>query len=115
MGANTTPIYTHSARSTELASIHGTQPVHHHHAVHHRRPDQQPGRGRPGAGRVQAMVSGIGFIAVSSRETMELRILVLIGFFVFAFSSSPGRCGSSLTLMLFASALMPADRAIPFT
>ena len=40
---------------------------------------------RPGAGRVQAMVSGIGFIAVSSRETVELRILVLIGIFVFAF------------------------------
>ena len=35
--------------------------------------------------RVQAMVSGIGFIAVSSRETLELRILVLIGIFVFAF------------------------------
>ena len=27
--------------------------------------------------RVQAMVSGIGFIAVSSRETLEVRILVL--------------------------------------
>ena len=35
--------------------------------------------------RVQAMVSGIGFIAVSSRETLELRLLVLIGIFVFAF------------------------------
>ena len=31
------------------------------------------------------MVSGIGFIAVSSRETLEIRILVLIGIFVFAF------------------------------
>ena len=31
------------------------------------------------------MVSGIGFIAVSSRETLEVRILVLIGIFVFAF------------------------------
>jgi hypothetical protein len=31
------------------------------------------------------MVSGIGFIAVSSRETMEIGILVLIGIFVFAF------------------------------
>ena len=31
------------------------------------------------------MVSGIGFIAVSSRETVELRLLVLIGIFVFAF------------------------------
>lgn len=35
--------------------------------------------------RVQAMVSGIGFIAVSSRETLEVRLLVLIGIFVFAF------------------------------
>jgi uncharacterized membrane protein len=31
------------------------------------------------------MVSGIGFIAVSSRETLEVRLLVLIGIFVFAF------------------------------
>ncbi|MBK8120497.1 MAG: DUF599 family protein [Sulfuritalea sp.] len=35
--------------------------------------------------RVQAMVSGIGFIAVSSRKTLELRMLVLIGILVFAF------------------------------
>jgi hypothetical protein len=35
--------------------------------------------------RVQAMVSGIGFIALSSRETLEVRLLVLIGIFVFAF------------------------------
>ena len=35
--------------------------------------------------RVQAMVSGIGFIAASSRETLEVRLLALIGIFVFAF------------------------------
>ena len=64
--------------------------------------------------RVQAMVSGIGFIAVSSRETLELRILVLIGIFVFAFFKFTWSLRQfNFTLMLFASAPMPAEKDAP--
>ena len=60
--------------------------------------------------RVQAMVSGIGFIAVSSRETLEVRLLVLIGIFVFAFFKFTWSLRQfNFTLMLFASAPMPAE------
>ena len=64
--------------------------------------------------RVQAMVSGIGFIAVSSRETLEVRILVLIGIFVFAFFKFTWSLRQfNFTLMLFASAPMPAEKDAP--
>ena len=64
--------------------------------------------------RVQAMVAGIGFIAVSSRETLELRILVLIGIFVFAFFKFTWSLRQfNFTLMLFASAPMPAEKDAP--
>ena len=64
--------------------------------------------------RVQAMVSGIGFIAVSSRETLELRLLVLIGIFVFAFFKFTWSLRQfNFTLMLFASAPMPAEKDAP--
>jgi uncharacterized membrane protein len=66
------------------------------------------------ADRVQAMVSGIGFIAVSSRETLEVRLLVLIGIFVFAFFKFTWSLRQfNFTLMLFASAPMPAEKDAP--
>ena len=60
------------------------------------------------------MVSGIGFIAVSSRETLEVRLLVLIGIFVFAFFKFTWSLRQfNFTLMLFASAPMPAEKEAP--
>jgi uncharacterized membrane protein len=63
---------------------------------------------------VQAMVSGIGYIAVSSRETREVRILVLIGIFVFAFFKFTWSLRQfNFTQMLFASARMLAEKDAP--
>lgn len=64
--------------------------------------------------RVQTMVSGIGFIAVSPHETWQLKMLILIGIFVYAFFKFAWSLRQfSFTLMLFASAPIPSEKDAP--
>lgn len=64
--------------------------------------------------RVQTLVSGIGFIATSSHETWQLKMLILIGIFIYAFFKFTWSLRQfNFTLMLFASAPMPSEREAP--
>ncbi|MEK7244459.1 MAG: DUF599 domain-containing protein [Pseudomonadota bacterium] len=64
--------------------------------------------------RVQEMVSEISFIATASRETWELKILVLLGIFVYAFFKFAWSLRQfNFALVLVASAPMPAEQDAP--
>ena len=64
--------------------------------------------------QVRDVVSDISFIAASSREIWELKILVLIGIFVYAFFKFAWSLRQfNFSLMLVASAPMPSDKDAP--
>ena len=64
--------------------------------------------------QVQTVASGISFIAASSRETWEIKLLVLVGIFVYAFFKFAWSLRQfNFAQVLVASAPMPAEQAAP--
>ena len=64
--------------------------------------------------QVQTVASGISFIAASSRETWEIKLLVLVGIFVYAFFKFAWSLRQfNFAQVLVASAPMPAEQDAP--
>ena len=64
--------------------------------------------------QVQTVASGISFIAASSRETWEIKILVLVGIFVYAFFKFAWSLRQfNFAQVLVAAAPMPAEKDAP--
>ena len=64
--------------------------------------------------QVQTVASGISFIAASSRETWEIKLLVLVGIFVYAFFKFAWSLRQfNFAQVLVAAAPMPAEKDAP--